>query len=164
MTLRIAAGLLAIFATGAMLAPVETNARGGGFVGGRAMPVHGALPGPLVRPGMAPPPVAVRPARVNPLPFAHLRHRRFVETGVLSSWGDLPWGSGYGSGYYDSSSYLPPLEQPAYTYPTSSYPVADGPVRERIIYVLPPRPSCGTQTYKVPAEDGGERSINVVRC
>ena len=28
----------------------------------------------------------------------------------------------------------------------------------------PPRSSCSTQTYKVPSEDGGEASINVVRC
>ena len=28
----------------------------------------------------------------------------------------------------------------------------------------PPRPSCSTQTFKVPSEAGGETSVNVVRC
>ena len=65
-------------------------------------------------------------------------------------------------GYYDPST-VTPDEQPTYptaaypyvqpTYPTAAYP-----------YVKPPRSSCSTQTYKVPSEDGGEASVNVVRC
>jgi hypothetical protein len=48
MNRRIAAGFLAIFATGLIVAPVETAARGGGFVGGgRAMPVVRGFRGPL---------------------------------------------------------------------------------------------------------------------
>jgi hypothetical protein len=58
------------------------------------------------------------------------------------------WYSGYG--YYDPST-VTPEEHP--TYPTAAYP-----------YVKPPRLSCSTQTYKVPSENGGEASINVVRC
>jgi len=58
------------------------------------------------------------------------------------------WYSGYG--YYDPST-VTPEEQP--TYPTAAYP-----------YVKPPRSSCSTQTYKVPSENGGEASVNVVRC
>jgi hypothetical protein len=62
------------------------------------------------------------------------------------------WGEPYGyygdSGYYDPST-VAPDEQP----PTTAYP-----------YVKPPRSSCSTQTYKVPSEDGGEASVNVVRC
>jgi hypothetical protein len=54
------------------------------------------------------------------------------------------------SGYYDQST-ITPDEQP--TYPTTAPP-----------YVKPPRSSCSTQTYKVPSEDGGEASVNVVRC
>ena len=54
------------------------------------------------------------------------------------------------SGYYDPWT-VTPDEQP--TYPTAAYR-----------YVKPPRPSCSTQTYKVPSEAGGEASINVVRC
>jgi hypothetical protein len=64
------------------------------------------------------------------------------------------WGEPYGyygdSGYYDPPT-VAPDEQP--TYPTTVYP-----------YVKPPRSSCSTQTYKVPSEDGGEASVNVVRC
>jgi hypothetical protein len=58
------------------------------------------------------------------------------------------WYSGYG--YYDPSTVTP--EEPP-TYPTAAYP-----------YVKPPRSSCSTQTYKVPSENGGEASVNVVRC
>jgi len=58
------------------------------------------------------------------------------------------WYSGYG--YYDPST-VTPEERP--TYPTAAYP-----------YVKPPRSSCSTQTYKVPSENGGEASVNVVRC
>jgi len=54
------------------------------------------------------------------------------------------------SGYYDPST-VTPDEQP--TFPITASP-----------YVKPPRSSCSTQTYKVPSEDGGEASINVVRC
>ena len=53
-------------------------------------------------------------------------------------------------GYYDPST-VTPDEQP--TYPTAAYP-----------YVKPPRSSCSTQTYKVPSGDGGDASVNVVRC
>src|SRR5262249_7493624 len=58
------------------------------------------------------------------------------------------WYSGYG--YYDPST-VTPEEQP--TYPTAAYP-----------YVKPPRSSCSAQTYKVPSENGGETSVNLVRC
>jgi len=73
-------------------------------------------------------------------------------------------------GYYDDSysgdydpSTVTPDEQPAYparAYPDvqPAYPTTASPD------VQPPRSSCSTQTYKVPSEDGGETSINVVRC
>src|SRR6516165_3760212 len=54
------------------------------------------------------------------------------------------------SGYYDPST-VTPDEQP--TFPITASP-----------YVKPPRSSCSTQTYKVPSKDGGQASINVVRC
>jgi hypothetical protein len=60
-------------------------------------------------------------------------------------------------GYYDdwSNGYDPstvtPDEQPS--DPTAAYP-----------YVKRPRSNCSTQTYKVPSENGGEASINVMRC
>jgi hypothetical protein len=73
-------------------------------------------------------------------------------------------------GYYDDSysgdydpSTVTPDEQPAYpptAYPDvrPAYPTTASPD------VQPPRPGCSTQTYKVPSKDGGEASINVVRC
>jgi hypothetical protein len=185
MNSRIAAGLLAIFATGLIVAPVETAARGGGFAGGgRAMPVVGGFRGPIARPPIAAPvrpvaapagtraaPFARAPFARAPFarvpfaraPFAHLRHRRFFSAGLpVSIWGDAP---GY-SGYLDPSYYYgAPPDPGIYSYPATAAPAADvAPVRERVIYVMPPRPSCSTQTYRVPAESGGERSINVVRC
>ena len=77
-------------------------------------------------------------ARVNDEPFAHFRHRRLVaaETPAVSP-GDAP----RYSGGYDPST-VGPDERP----------------------VKPPRPSCSTQTFKVPSEAGGETSVNVVRC
>jgi hypothetical protein len=170
MTIRIAASFLAIFATGLIVAPAETKARAGGLAGARGMPMraipfHGGFRAPIARPAIAPvrpAQNAVAPARINAAPFGHFRHRRFFGGGLpVAIWGDVPW---YSGGYYDSPSYVPPYQQPIYTYPTAAYPAPETIVRERIIYVLPPRPSCSTQTYRVPAQDGGVRSINVVRC
>jgi len=75
-------------------------------------------------------------ARVNGAPFAHFRHRRLVaaETPAVSP-SDAPHYSG-------DPSTVGPDERPA----------------------KPPRPSCSTQTFKVPSEAGGETSVNVVRC
>jgi hypothetical protein len=183
MNSRIAAGFLAIFATGLMVAPVETAARGGGFVGGRAMPAVGGFRGPIVRPPIAPVRPMVAPvvrapfarapivrapfARVpfGRVPFANLRHRRFFSAGLpVSVWGDAPWYSGYTDPSYYPSYYSAPPDPAIYSYPATASPAEGVPVRERVIYVMPPRPGCSTQTYTVPSERGGERSINVVRC
>jgi hypothetical protein len=77
-------------------------------------------------------------ARVNDAPFARFRHRRLVaaETPAASG-GDAP----RYSGDYDPAT-VGPGERP----------------------VQPPRPSCSTQTFKVPSEAGGETSVSVVRC
>jgi len=32
------------------------------------------------------------------------------------------------------------------------------------VRMIPYRPGCSTETVTVPAEDGGESSINIVRC
>jgi hypothetical protein len=77
------------------------------------------------------------------------------------------------SGDYDPS--VTPEEQPAYpttaypdvqpNYPTTAYPdVRPAYPTTASPDVQPPRSSCSTQTYKVPSKDGGEASINVVRC
>jgi hypothetical protein len=174
MTIRIAASFLAILATGLIVAPAETSARAG-LAGPRgmpmrAMPFHGGFrapiaPAPIARPAIAPPlrPAvnAVVPRRIHAAPFGHVRHRGlFIGGSPVALWGDAPWYNGY----YDPSGYVPSYQQPIYTYPTAAYPAPETIVRERIIYVLPPRPSCSTQTYRVPSEEGGVRSINIVRC
>jgi hypothetical protein len=80
-------------------------------------------------------------------------------------WGDAPW---YASGYDDPLDTLAGDGQPASGYPPAysypAYPPADAMVVRERIYVMPFRPGCGTQTYRVRAEGGGRRSINVVRC
>jgi hypothetical protein len=194
MNSRIVAGFLAIFATGLMVAPVETAARGGGgFVGGRAMPMAGGFRGPMVRPGIAPvrPLVApMRPAaapagiRAAPFarvpfarvpfarapfaraPFGQLRHHRFFAGGLpVAIYGDAgPWYSGYLDPSYYYGNYGAPQVPPVYNYPPTASPAYTAPVGERVVYVVAPRPGCTTQTYNVPSERGGERSINVVRC
>lgn len=156
MSIRIAASILAIVTTGLIAAPAATSARG--MAGGRAMPVMHPFHAPIARPAIPVRPFTARP-RVR-APFAHFRNRRFFDAGwPIATWGDT---SGY-SGYYDPNAGAVPYEQPTNGYPPLP-PREAGPVRERIIYVMPARPSCSTQTYKVPAESGGERSIDVVRC
>jgi hypothetical protein len=159
MSIRIAAGILAIATVGLIAAPAEISARG--FAGGRGMHAMGAFHGPIVRPGIVPGrPFAARPfARA---PFARFRHRRAFDAGwPVGAWGDYSGSSS--SSYYDPNAGAVSYEPPAAGYPPLPPPEV-GPVRERIIYVMPARPSCSTQTYKVPAEGGGEKSINVVRC
>ena len=77
-------------------------------------------------------------ADVNGAPFAYFQPRRLVaaEAPAVSP-GDAP----RYRGDYDPSA-AGPDERP----------------------LKPPRPSCSTQTFKVPSEAGGETSVNVVRC
>jgi len=184
MTFRIAASCVVVAAVGLIAAPAETSARGGASGGGRAISVlggasHGGFQARVTRPAapfvapsvtrLAPAGRAARGAPAHALSAAQFRHRRFFATGwPLSVWGDAPW---YAGGYYDPSDTAASGDQPddrpgyssPYSYPV--YPSPDGTVvRERVIYVIPFRPGCGTQTYRVPAEGGGRRSINVVRC
>src|SRR5262249_46549638 len=150
-----------------------------GFAGGRAMPV-GGMAAPVARPAVAPPRGLVAPTRpaAAPVraqgrtPFAHFRHHRFSNAGVPTGWWSYPW---YGD-HYNPPAYAPFYEQPYYPDPATAYPVGGYPpaayqppaivprVTERIIYVVPVRPGCSTETYKVRSEAGGERSIDVVRC
>jgi hypothetical protein len=79
-------------------------------------------------------------ARSHFTPSAHFRHRRVVTAESTT----VPPGDA--SRNSDGGDHDPPTakndEQP----------------------LKPPRPSCSTQTYKVPSEAGGESSVNVVRC
>ena len=100
----------------------------------------GSLGRPLSLPSQPKSELMVQPAtaRVNDAPFAHFRHRRLVAAEIPAvSPGDAP---GYSGDYAPLT--VGPDERP----------------------VKPPRPSCSTQTFKVPSEAGGETSVNVVRC
>jgi hypothetical protein len=149
MTIRIAAGFLAILASGLIAAPVETSARGGGFAGGHAMSFRGGFRAPMIRPAIARPQRFAVPARIRTAPFAHFRHA----IGPRRVWVGAPWYGDYGApwyGDYGVSTYIVPDEQ--------SQPVAS-PTTEP-----PRRLGCSAQTYKVPSEAGGERSVKVWGC
>jgi hypothetical protein len=188
MMIRIAAGCVAVAAVALTLAPLDTSARGGGFGGGAISfhggavrgAAHGSFHARAARPLAAPVAplagaasgahAAAANARVNSA--ARFRGRRFLGGGWPDSvWGDEPWYGGgsdyYGGGYYDPYATAPDGGYYQGGYPPPAY-AADVPpggviLRERVIYV-PYRPACSTQTYKVPSEAGGRRSINVVRC
>jgi hypothetical protein len=162
MTIRIAVGFLTVFATGLIAAPVETSARGGAFAGGRAMSFHRGFTEPLVRPAFARPlPVAAR--RVHTAPFAHFRHRHAPAV----VWVGAPWYSGY-----DEPTYVVPDEQgPPESSPTTAPKMIPSPTTAPDMMpptttsnMRPPRLGCRAQTYNVPSEDGGERSVKVLRC
>jgi hypothetical protein len=137
-------GLPRHFATGLIAAPVESLARGGAFAGGRNMSFHRGFRASMIRPVIAlPRPVAVRP-RVHTRPFAHFRHRN----APVVVWVGAPSYSGY-----DDPTYVVSDEQS----PSDSSPTTAS-------YMMPPRFGCRVQTYSVPSENGGERSVRVVRC
>jgi hypothetical protein len=169
MSIRAATSILGILSIGLIVAPADGTARG--FGGGRAAPMGGvhALP---ARPAIVAPRAPVRPlpAAVRPrgnafAPFIRGHHRRLIRNGA--GWWSYP---AYGDDDY--GPYVP-YQQPTYpdpatAYPVSAYPPAAYPpiaaAPERVIYVVPVRPGCSTQTYRVRSEKGGERSIDVVRC
>jgi len=142
MTIRIAAGFLAILATGLIAAPVETSARGGrAFAGGHAVSFRGGFRAPMIRPAIARPQRVAVPARIRAARFAHFRR----PIGPRRVWVGAPW---YGD--YGDSSYVAPGQQgkPEATPTTQT----------------PRRLGCSAQTYKVPSEAGGETSVKVVHC
>ena len=123
MTIRIAAGFLAFFAAGLVVAPAETSARNGG----REFRAAGA-----------------RPA-VAQTANQRLRQRRLSRD---EWWGAAPW---YG-GYYDDpnqSSYVPPVQQqptaPAIVHPNS--PSRSGCTTQS--YKVPSESGKGERTVKV---------------
>ena len=150
MTIRIAAGFLAILATGLIAAPVETSARGGrAFAGGHAVSFRGGFRAPMIRPAIARPQRVAAPARIRAARFAHFRR----PIGPRRVWVGAPWYGDYGVpwyGDYGDSSYVAPDQQ--------SQPEATPTTQ------TPRRLGCSAQTYKVPSEAGGETSVKVVRC
>src|SRR5215470_4451267 len=135
MTIRIAAGFLAVLAVGLIAAPVETSARGGGFAGVHGMSFRGGFRAPMIRPAIARPQRVAVPARIRTAPFAHFRHG----IGPRRVWVGAPW---YGD--YGAPTYVVPDEQNQLVASPTAGP--------------PRRLGCGAQTYKVPSEAGGETS------
>jgi hypothetical protein len=140
MSTRLAIAIVAVFATGLILTPVEASARNGGFAGSHAIGFHGGFPARAVRP-------AFRPALGRTHGVTHFRHRRFSGAGASwGAWGYAPYDLGYG--YYEPPAVVSegqPSEEPSPAPP-------------------PPRRGCSTQIYKVPSESGGEVPVKVVRC
>jgi hypothetical protein len=166
--MRIATSILGTVTIALIVGPADSSARGGGIAGGRAAPMARPAVAPAL-PATAPARPALGPAHLHArAPFAHARHRRFGRDGFAGGWWSYPSYSDYYSAY---PSYVP-YDQPAYPDQATSYPsgaylpyaYAEPPARERVIYVVPRYPGCDTQTYLVRSEQGGERSINVVRC
>jgi hypothetical protein len=166
MFIRIAASL--VISVGAISVANETLARGGGFGGARI-----AAPPAALRAG----PFAATRSHAFRSPFFRHRHSSdgggsglwYGGSGDYSSYGDY---SGYGNyyPYYDSSGYglstrpQYPYGQPPYP-PASNYPAGgSAPAAQNVIFVVPYRPGCDTETQMVPSTSGGERAIRIVRC
>jgi hypothetical protein len=176
MIIRIAASLFVMLST--ILLAHETVARSGGGVAASppAAPPPASRPAairPFMHPGRAP---FIHPGRA---PFinqagvrAHAfgtpfsRHRRFGH-GWQGGW----FGGSWYDPYYDTTGrgqiapYQPPLPPP---YPVAGYPAAPypaaAPIVQRVIYVVPYRPGCDSQTQNLPWRDGHEHSVTIVRC
>jgi hypothetical protein len=165
MPVRIVAGL--VISVGLISLANETLARGGGGFGG----VRTAAPPAVLR---AAPSAAIRSHALRSPFFG--RHRSSdgggaglwgIGSGDYSSYGDY---SGYGNyyPYYDSSGYGRPSPypygRPPYP-PAANYPAADSaPDAQRVIFLVPYRPGCDSETQNVPSVSGGERVIRIVRC
>jgi hypothetical protein len=174
--------LIAILGIGLLLAPADAFARGGGGGGmaaGRAvgfrapvrqpiMPVArpAAISSPTLR-GPVPMSVpAVRSRAATHIPgfrAAQLHHRR------LFGWGLPPtiWNDGYG-GYYNPAMYPYLYDQLPYIPSAATYPATEAtetaPATTRVVPVVVRRAGCSSESVKVGSEDGGERSITIVRC
>ena len=173
MTMRIAAGVLVIFAAG--VAPGEAPARGGAFIGAPVAPFHSGFqtpmnraaiapprrvvtPAPMIRPAIAPPRQVVAPARIRAVPLTHIQHRR----APVVVWGYAPWYIGDDALWYNGDDSFGGYDNPTYVEPDQKNPPDTNLTDPN---AMPRRSGCRTQTYKVrSADDGGERSVNIVRC
>jgi hypothetical protein len=149
-------GIVAVLGIGLVLAPAVTSARSGGFAGGRASS-HGALGPAAVHPAVGIPQAPVgnaAAARMRAFSASPFRHRHVGSP--ATAWD----GAGYAGN--DAGYDQGPL---TYPYPAVADPTADGaPIRERLIYVMPPAPGCRSDSQMVRSESGGERKITIVRC
>jgi hypothetical protein len=136
-----AAGLATVLCFGSVFAPDEAFARFGGF-GGRSFAFSSGFHAPAVR-----------------TPF--LAHRRaFGFDRLRRQAGLLPLTVLGGSAFYGPSDYVDPYSQPGAVEPE----IVTGAIPGGAYPVFIGRRGCRTQTVIVPSEDGGESSINIVRC
>jgi hypothetical protein len=96
------------------------------------------------------------------------RHRRHFGSGFPGYWGAWPYDYGYGDGYTGDNAalgYGEPYAPAPSPYSGGPYPPATStPVSKQVIYVVPYRPGCETQTETLPWRNGSEHSIRIVRC
>jgi hypothetical protein len=176
------AALIAILGIGLLLAPADAFARGGGG-GGMAAGRAVGFRAPVMQPVMpiARPAAISSPALRGPVPMSvpavrsraathipgfralSLHHRR------LFGWA-LPLtirGDGYG-GYYNPAMYPYQYDQLLYIPSAATYPATEAtetaPATTRVVPVVVRRAGCSSESMKVDSEDGGERSITIVRC
>jgi hypothetical protein len=153
MTSRIFAAGIVVFAIGAMVAPVETSARSGGFIAAPSFAARGA-----VRPSVAAPSSAraFMPQRMTGgIPTIRGFHVSRLRDHRGSDF-PPPWGDAYVPNYYPSE-YAVPYEDRPYAYPAENF-------SERARPIVTYQPGCRTATQTVPSETGGERTINITRC
>ena len=97
----------------------------------------------MIRPAIVPPHPVVTRLRARAAPFVHIRLRR-----APAVWVGDPWDMDY-----DDTTLVSPDEQ--YLPNTTPSPDAD---------VIPRRLGCSRQIYRVRSEEGGTRTVAVVRC
>lgn len=152
-----AGSLVLCFCVSVVLVPGETFGRGGS-VGGSGFAGRPAAFGSRFHPPALRPQARLQPHQ--PGFGGPLRHR--------FGYGFLPL-TGYGGGFYApgyAPDYVEPyVEQPAEGEPETTGAIpSPGPVRGGFGPVIVYRPGCQTQTVTVPSGEGGDRSINIVRC
>jgi hypothetical protein len=153
MIYRMLAASIVVLGVGAMVAPIETSARPGGFISAPSLPAAGGAraAGAGARFAHMAPRHAMAGSfawRVNGSRREGARDHR--ERG-FAAW---PGYAYYPSGYAVSS------EPPPYGYP--AYPPDYWEERSRPVVTY--QPGCRTDVQTVPSESGSARTINVTRC
>jgi len=146
-----AAGFVVVLTAGLMLVPNETFGRSGGG-GARSFPFASVFrPSPLR-------PTVHAARRIEP----NLLRRREDGFGVRPVWMGgfgVPLAVPGGSFTYDPDYNPGNVGEPYYRADEPDIVTGSVPMR-----MIPYRPGCRTETVTVPAESGGESSINIVRC
>ena len=149
-----AGGLAIVFCVSVVLVPGDACARGGGF-GGRGFAGRSAAFG-------------FHSLAFGPRAQLHAHAPGFgVPLRRHSGSGFLPL-TGFGGGYYPGFAppeYAVPFNRPVEVERdiTGAIPTA-GPIREILVPLFPLRPGCPKQTVTLPAADGGETTIDIMRC